>query len=113
MLTHDALRKVGAFLTGFRRRHEKLAQRVNRGDRFFGYLSKVSRWWRCPDAIDDGLTRKYFLEIFTSTCGAPDPRWRDSFSSASLIGQNWRLVPQLRSKSSGRTSTASRVRRQP
>ena len=43
--TWEAFRKIGATVTGFRERHQRLAEeRVSKGDIFLCYLTRLSRW---------------------------------------------------------------------
>jgi hypothetical protein len=43
--TYEAFNRSSRDISGFRKTHEKHAQRVQPGDRFICYMSKVSRWF--------------------------------------------------------------------
>jgi hypothetical protein len=43
--TYEAFGRSSRDVSGFRKTHEKLAQRVQVGDRFICYMSKISRWF--------------------------------------------------------------------
>jgi hypothetical protein len=43
--TYEAFNRSARDVSGFRQTHEKLAQRVQPGDRFICYMSKISRWF--------------------------------------------------------------------
>lgn len=55
--TYEAYRRSNQEVTGFRLRHRRMAERVNPGDKFICYMTKLSRWVGVLE-----VTSKFFID---------------------------------------------------
>ncbi len=63
--TYKAFCRSDQSISGFRKTHEKHAQRVQPGDRFICYMSKVSRWFGLLEVLSTSFVdeRPIFYEV--------------------------------------------------
>lgn len=55
--TYETFGKTDRSITGFRKYHEKWAKKINPGDRFICYMTKLSRWVGVLEVLSD-----YFID---------------------------------------------------
>ena len=54
--TYEAYKRSSQEVSGFRLRHQKMAQRVKPGDKFVCYMTKLSRWFGVLDVLSEPFT---------------------------------------------------------
>ena len=54
--TYEAYKRSSQEVSGFRLRHQKIAQRVKSGDKFICYMTKLSRWFGVLDVLSGPFT---------------------------------------------------------